>query len=105
MREQLDQPPRARRALGRVVMTLLAWLVAFLIVLALLAVFGHWVESIPYVLNALVFTGVLVPIMGNLVMPGLGRAVARWVSRPSPTSRRREPESRTVLRPSSWEPP
>lgn len=61
----------------RLATTLVAWPVAFVIVLALLALFGHTLESLPYALNALVFTGVLVPIMGNLVIPVIGGAVAR----------------------------
>jgi antibiotic biosynthesis monooxygenase (ABM) superfamily enzyme len=60
-------------------MTLAAWLVAFLLVLALLSLFGEKLEALPRALDALVFTGVLVPLMGLVVMPGLA-ALARWVA-------------------------
>ncbi|MGI8781015.1 MAG: pyridoxamine 5'-phosphate oxidase family protein [Solirubrobacteraceae bacterium] len=80
MREQLDNPSRARRGLSRLATTLAAWLVAFLIVLGLLTLFGDELESLPLALDALVFTGVLVPVMGNLVMPVLSVAVAGWVA-------------------------
>lgn len=89
MSEPLEQPPLGRRVLMRVAMTLAAWSVAFLIVLALLSLFGSKLESLPHALNALVFTGVLVPIMGNLVMPVLNSAIARWLAHPPP----RPPES------------
>ncbi len=82
MSEPLDGPSRARRLQMRLVTTLAAWFVAFLIVLVLLSLFGRKLESLPSALNALVFTGVLVPIMGNLVMPLLGAAVARRMAGP-----------------------
>jgi len=85
MREQPDIPSRARRWLTRLATTLAAWLVAFLIVLALLTLFGAQLEALPHALNALVFTGVLVPVMGNLVMPVLNVAVARWLAGRPPT--------------------
>ncbi len=59
----------------RLVTTLAVWFVAFLIVLVLLSLFGRKLESLPHALNALIFTGVLVPIMGNVVMPV---SVPRW---------------------------
>jgi hypothetical protein len=61
----------------RTVTVLAAWLVAFLIVLTITVSFGSDLESLPPALKALVFTGILVPIMGNLVMPTLSVAVAR----------------------------
>jgi hypothetical protein len=60
----------------RIVTVLTAWLVAFLIVLTLLVTFGSELESLPPALKAFVFTGILVPIMGHLVMPKLSVAVA-----------------------------
>lgn len=86
MPEQLNESARARPWLTRLVTTLAAWLVAFLIVLALLTLFGRKLESLPHALNALVFTGVLVPIMGNLVMPVVSAAVTRWLAGPPRTS-------------------
>jgi len=82
-RNQVSQDPnapsRAQRIRVRVATTLAAWAVAYLIVLALLVFAGHKLESLPPALNALVFTGVLVPLMGNLVMPMLNVAITRRV--------------------------
>ena len=66
--------------LARVVTTLAAWLVAFLIVTAILTLFGEQLKSMPLALRALVISGVLVALMTNLVMPALSTAVARWRS-------------------------
>jgi antibiotic biosynthesis monooxygenase (ABM) superfamily enzyme len=77
-REQLDDPSRARPWLGPVATTLAAWLVAFLVVTALLTIFGDQLGSLPLGLRALVISGVLVALMVNLVMPVLSVAVARW---------------------------
>jgi antibiotic biosynthesis monooxygenase (ABM) superfamily enzyme len=84
----------ARPWVIRLVTTLAAWLVAFLIVLALLLVFGQQLESLPPALNALVFTGVLVPIMGNLVMPFIGAVFDRWVAGRTVYRRRRQRSDR-----------
>jgi antibiotic biosynthesis monooxygenase (ABM) superfamily enzyme len=70
------------------VVTLAAWLVAFGVVTALLALFGHQLASMPLALRALVMSGVLVALMLNLVMPLLDAAVARWLRGAPPT---REP--------------
>lgn len=59
----------------RVVTTLAAWAVAFVIVYIILTWFGRELESLPPALNALIFTGILVPIMGNLVMPRVSSMV------------------------------
>lgn len=91
MRDVVDSFSRGRHVLARVVVTLAAWFVAFLVVLALLSAFGEQLESLPIVLNALVFTGVLVPVMGNVVMPVLGAGVARWVGAAHPPRRPVEP--------------
>jgi antibiotic biosynthesis monooxygenase (ABM) superfamily enzyme len=85
-----DAPLRARPWVIRLVTTLVAWSVAFVIVLALLELFGHTLESLPFALNALVFTGVLVPIMGNLVMPIVSGAVARRLNTADDSSRRQQ---------------
>lgn len=60
----------------RVATTLVAWLVAFVIAWTILGLFGRQLESLPTALNAFIFTGILVPIMGNLVMPTVSRMVA-----------------------------
>ena len=84
MREPRADPLRARPWLTRLATTLVAWLVAFLIVLVLLTLLGDELQSLPPALDALVFTGVLVPLMGNLVMPVVSVAVARWLAGPPP---------------------
>jgi hypothetical protein len=58
-------------------MTLGAWMVAFLVVLALLTLLGDELKSLPLALRALVISGVVVSLMANLVMPVLDVAVAR----------------------------
>lgn len=63
--------------LARVLTTLVAWLMAFLIVTAILTLFGDELKSLPLALRALVISGVLVTLMTNLVMPVLSAAIAR----------------------------
>ena len=67
--------------------TLGAWLVAFLVVLALLTLLGDELGSLPLALRALVISGLLVALMVNLVMPVLSIAVARWLGAPPRTRR------------------
>jgi antibiotic biosynthesis monooxygenase (ABM) superfamily enzyme len=75
--------------LARVVTTLGAWLVAFLVVLTLLTLFRDELGSLPLALRAVVISGVLVTFMVNLVMPVLSTAVARWLGGASGTRLRR----------------
>jgi antibiotic biosynthesis monooxygenase (ABM) superfamily enzyme len=82
---ELDDPSHAPRWLAPVATTLGAWLVAFLVVTALLTVFGDELKSLPLMLRALLISGVLVALMVNVVMPVLGTAVARWLGRPPGT--------------------
>ena len=77
-----EVPIRSRPWAIRLATTLVVWPIAFLIVLALLRLFGDTIESLSPALDALVFTAVLVPIMGNLVMPFVGGAVARRLAAP-----------------------
>ena len=63
--------------LARVLTTLAAWLIAFLIVTAILTLFGDELKSLPLALRALVISGVLVTLMTSLVMPVLSAAIAR----------------------------
>jgi antibiotic biosynthesis monooxygenase (ABM) superfamily enzyme len=70
----------ARPRLAQVAMTLGAWLVAFGVVLTLLALFGDELKSLPLPLRALVISGVLVALMINLVMPVLNAVIERWLS-------------------------
>jgi antibiotic biosynthesis monooxygenase (ABM) superfamily enzyme len=81
-RERPDSSSRARRWLAAVATTLGAWLVAFLVVTALLNLLGDELASLPLGVRALVISGVLVALMVNLVMPALSAAVARWLTGP-----------------------
>jgi antibiotic biosynthesis monooxygenase (ABM) superfamily enzyme len=77
----MNEITRGRRVAGRILMTLTAWLAAYLIVTLLLLVAGPWLESVPVAVRALLISGVLVTAMTNLVMPALGRASARAANR------------------------
>jgi antibiotic biosynthesis monooxygenase (ABM) superfamily enzyme len=91
---QLDSSSRPPRWLAPVVVTLGAWLVAFLVVTALLTLFGDELGALPLGLRALVISGVLVALMVNLVMPVLSRGVARWLA-DRPRGRMYRPRVRT----------
>jgi antibiotic biosynthesis monooxygenase (ABM) superfamily enzyme len=65
----------------RLTTTLAAWLVAWLVVVALLSVLGDQLGALPLALRALAVSGVLVALMANLVMPLLGRVAERWLTR------------------------
>lgn len=67
----------ARPYLPRLMMTLLAWAAAFGIVMALFALGGERLESLPLAAQVLVITGVLVAVMSNLVVPQLSALVER----------------------------
>jgi antibiotic biosynthesis monooxygenase (ABM) superfamily enzyme len=79
---QPDNPSPPPPWLARVVTTLGAWLVAFLVVLTLLTLFGDELGSLPLALRTLVISGLLVALMVNLVMPVLSAALARWLAGP-----------------------
>jgi hypothetical protein len=85
MRERHDTHAVVRRRQAKVATTLAAWLVAFLIVTALLSVFGDELASMPLALRALVMSGVLMTVMTTVVMPALSVAVGRWLAGPAPT--------------------
>jgi antibiotic biosynthesis monooxygenase (ABM) superfamily enzyme len=71
----------------RIVTKVLAWLSAFLIVVALFTLFGDWLGAQSLLLRALIISGVMVVLMLNVVMPGLRRAIGRWLApawRPRP---------------------
>jgi antibiotic biosynthesis monooxygenase (ABM) superfamily enzyme len=72
--------------MAMLLMTLGAWIVAFVVVLALLTLLGDQLKSLPLALRALLISGVLVSLMANLVMPVLSAAIARWLT-VSPMSR------------------
>jgi hypothetical protein len=85
MRERVDNRPVARRWPARIATTLAAWLVAFLIVTALLSLLGDELASLPLALRALVMSGVLMTVMTTVVMPALSVAVGRWLPDPPRT--------------------
>ena len=68
---------RARRLRAQATMTLAAWLMAFLIVMALTTLFNEQLASLPLPLRALVLSGVLVAFMVNVAMPLISPAIAR----------------------------
>jgi len=73
-----------------VLTTLGAWLAAFAVVLTLLTLLRHELNSLPLALRALVISGVLVVLMVNLVMPLLNLAIARWLIGEATTQPSRE---------------
>jgi uncharacterized membrane protein len=81
---RLPTSPAIPRWPARLVTTLAAWLVAFLLVTTLLAFFGHELNSLPLALRALVLSGVLMTVMTTLVMPALNVAVGRWLASRAP---------------------
>jgi antibiotic biosynthesis monooxygenase (ABM) superfamily enzyme len=62
---------------GRLQFVLLAWLVAFLIVMALFAVFGAELNDLPLPLRALAISGVLVISMTQVAIPLIHRLLRR----------------------------
>ena len=73
------QAPLARRWPARVLTTLAAWPFAFLLVTAILSLFGDELASLPLALRALVMSGVLMTFMTSVVMPVVSVAVGRWL--------------------------
>jgi antibiotic biosynthesis monooxygenase (ABM) superfamily enzyme len=80
--EHPNNPSPGPRWLAPVVMTLGAWLFAWLVVAGLLTYFGKQLASLPLGVRALVMSGLLVALMVNLVMPVLSAAIARLKRRP-----------------------
>jgi antibiotic biosynthesis monooxygenase (ABM) superfamily enzyme len=78
---QSQKPQKELAWHTRVATTLIAWAVAFGIVYIMLSLFGRQLESLPVALNALIFTGILVPVMGNLVMPIVSKFAAKHITR------------------------
>lgn len=72
---------RKQRIQIRLATTLLGWGVAFLIAYALLFFFGKQLASLPTALHALLFTGILVTIMGNVFMPAITTFVVSRISK------------------------
>ena len=61
----------------KLIFLVLAWLAAFLIVIALFAAFGPELEDLPLALRALVISGVLVLSMTQVVIPLINRFLLR----------------------------
>jgi antibiotic biosynthesis monooxygenase (ABM) superfamily enzyme len=72
-------PSVPRPWLVRLATTLAAWLVAWVVVVALLSLLGDELGSLPLALRALAISGVLVALMANLVMPVLAQLAGRLV--------------------------
>jgi antibiotic biosynthesis monooxygenase (ABM) superfamily enzyme len=62
----------------KIAMNLLAWVSAFLIILALFALFGDQLQARSLPVRALIISGVMVILMLNVVIPALRRLVSRW---------------------------
>jgi antibiotic biosynthesis monooxygenase (ABM) superfamily enzyme len=78
-------PAVPRPWLVRLATTLAAWLVAWVVVVALLSLLGDELGSLPLALRALAISGVLVALMANLVMPVLAQLAGRLVRGAPPT--------------------
>jgi antibiotic biosynthesis monooxygenase (ABM) superfamily enzyme len=64
----------------RLTTTLAAWLVAWVVVVALLSLLGDELGSLPLAVRALAISGLLVALMVNLVMPALSPVIGRFVA-------------------------
>ena len=73
MSKHKDLPGWQKRVLG----TLLAWVAAFGVVMALDLLLGEWLKTLPQTVHILILTGVLVTVMGNVVMPTINQLIAR----------------------------
>jgi hypothetical protein len=80
MNERNDNSPVHRRLLAKVATTIAAWAVAFLVVTALLSLFGDQLAALPLAARALIMSGVLVTFMVNLAMPVVGVGIGRLLA-------------------------
>jgi antibiotic biosynthesis monooxygenase (ABM) superfamily enzyme len=87
MTERNDSSPVQRRLLAKVATTIAAWLVAFLVVTALLSLFGDQLAALPLAVRALIMSGVLVTLMVNLAMPVVGLGIGRVLAGPAASGR------------------
>src|SRR2546423_3680020 len=71
--------PTLRRRLAPVIITVVAWLAAFIVVWLVLTVFAAQLAVLPVAVRALLISGLLVAVMVNVVMPTLTARVNRWV--------------------------
>lgn len=65
----------------RVITTLIGWAIAFAVVYTIFFFFGRELKSLPTAVVALIISGILVTIMGNFVMPFVGKKVAEYVEK------------------------
>jgi uncharacterized membrane protein len=100
MLKQLEPGTHAavRRRLVPAIITLAAWLVAFLAVMVLLTVFDKQLASLSVALRALVISGVLVVVMVNVVMPVLSTVIMRLLADPADRSTSGEPGTDRAVR-------
>jgi mannose-6-phosphate isomerase-like protein (cupin superfamily) len=100
MLKQLEPGTQAavRRRLVPAIITLAAWLVAFLAVMVLLTVFDKQLASLSVALRALVISGVLVVVMVNVVMPVLSTVIVRLLADPADRSTSGEPGTDRAIR-------
>jgi antibiotic biosynthesis monooxygenase (ABM) superfamily enzyme len=73
--------------LAKVATTIAAWVVAFLVVTALLSLFGDELAALPLAVRALIMSGVLVTLMVNLAMPVVGVGIGRLLPGPAASGR------------------
>jgi antibiotic biosynthesis monooxygenase (ABM) superfamily enzyme len=78
-----DHSPLHRRLLAKVATTVAAWVVAFLVVTALLSLFGDQLAALPLAVRALIMSGVLLTLMVYLAMPIVGVSIGRLPAGPA----------------------
>jgi antibiotic biosynthesis monooxygenase (ABM) superfamily enzyme len=72
-----QRPGPGNRMARRVVTTLIAWLVAYLIVTIVFVAGGFWLAGAPMPVRLLVVSGVLVIVMVNVLMPAMSRLIGK----------------------------
>jgi antibiotic biosynthesis monooxygenase (ABM) superfamily enzyme len=65
----------------RIITTLAGWAAAFIIVYPLLMIFGEPLAALPPAAEACIFTGLLVIIMGNFIMPVINAKTEKFLAR------------------------
>ena len=82
MKERNDNSSVHRPLLAKMATTIVAWVVAFLVVTALLSLFGDQLGALPLAVRALIMSGVLVILMVNLAMPVVSVGIGRLLTGP-----------------------
>ena len=88
----IAKPAGPRRWRAQAALTVAAWPIAFLVVIAVSTVFDNAFASLPRPLRALVLSGVVVAVMVNLVMPTIGAGLARRL--PTSPDTKHRPDAR-----------